>query len=129
MRRHRLAHGLVIEIGVQVGQDRAPRLQPLDPGERVVEREMARVRPVAQRVHDPDVEVGQGRDARGRHAAEVAGIGELAEAKAQRGDKRRFSSGRRNGAATARRRRGSSPQRRFRPWPNAGEILRTTVLM
>ena len=46
---------------------------------------MARMRPVAQRVDDPDIEVGQRRDACRRQTAEVAGISELAEAKAERG--------------------------------------------
>ena len=77
------AQHLVIEIGVQIGQDGAARLEPLDPGERVVEREMARVRPVAQRIDDPDVEAGERRDALRRQAAQVARIGEVAEAEAE----------------------------------------------
>src|SRR5580700_828453 len=77
---------LVIEIGVQIGQDGAPRLEAADPLQCIVEREMARVRPIAQRVDDPDVEAGQRRGAFRRHAGQVAGIGEVAEAKTERSD-------------------------------------------
>ena len=47
---------------------------------------MARVRPVAQRVDDPDIEIGQGGRALSRNAAEVARIADIAEAKAERGN-------------------------------------------
>ena len=36
---------------------------------------MARMRPVAQRVDDPDIEAGQSRDAFGRQTAEIGRIG------------------------------------------------------
>ena len=80
------AQRLVIEVGMQVGQDRALRLDPGDPGQRLVEIEMARMRRLAQRVDDPDVEAGQRRDAFGRQALDVGGIGHVAEAEAERGD-------------------------------------------
>ena len=86
MRRQLRAQRLVVEIGMQVGQDRALGLDALDPGERLGQAEMARMRRVAQRVDDPDVEPGQRRGAFGRQVAEVAGIGEAAEAEAERGD-------------------------------------------
>ncbi len=38
-----------------------PRLQPVDPVERLRQREMARMRRVAQRIHDPDIEARQRR--------------------------------------------------------------------
>ena len=61
MRRQFLAQDVVVEIGVEVGQDGARGLEPLDPVERFGEREMTRMRPVAQRVDDPDVKAGEGR--------------------------------------------------------------------
>src|SRR5262249_56279327 len=77
---------LVVEIGVQVGQDRPARLDPLDPAERVGDAEMARMRAVAQRVHDPDLESLQRRDAPLRQATEVARVGKRTETEAPRGD-------------------------------------------
>src|SRR5262245_4111341 len=84
--RQLAAQLFVIEIGMEIGQDRAAGLDPRDPRERVLDTEMARMRPVAQRVHDPDFGAGKGRDAGLRQAAEVAGIGEPAEAESQGGD-------------------------------------------
>ena len=86
MRRQLAAQYLVIEIGVHVGQDGAARLDALDPCQRVVEREMAWMRPVAQRVDDPEIETCQGRDALRRDVAEIGRIGEVAEPKAKRRD-------------------------------------------
>ena len=51
-----------------------------------VEAEMARMRLVAQRIDDPEVEPGERRDALVRQVAEVARIGQAAEAEAERGD-------------------------------------------
>src|ERR1700728_1811977 len=81
-----LAQNVVVEIGVQVGENGARRLEPVDPAERVGEGEMTRMRPVAQRVDDPDFEIGQSGAGVRRHAAEVAGIGEIADATAERGN-------------------------------------------
>src|SRR5215208_341808 len=81
--RQAAAQFLVIELGMQIGQDRAPRLQPLDPGQRFRHAEMARMRLVTQCVNDPDVEPAECRHALRRQSAEVAGIGEAAEAKAK----------------------------------------------
>ena len=67
MGRQPAAQFLVVEVGVQVGQDRPPGLEPLDPGQRLVDAEMARMRRVAQRVDDPDIEARQ-RRARSRPA-------------------------------------------------------------
>jgi len=73
----------IIEIGVQIGQNRAAGFDPCDPGERIVDAEVARVRPVAQRIHDPDLDTGKRRDASLREPAEVAGIRKPPEAEAQ----------------------------------------------
>ena len=54
--------------------------------ERVGDAEVARMRMVAQRVDDPQIEPGQRLDARGRHVVQVARIGERAEAEAERLD-------------------------------------------
>src|SRR5579862_6947624 len=45
---------------------------------------MARVRPVAQRIHNPEIETGQRRCAFGRHGAQVARVAQVAKAKAIR---------------------------------------------
>jgi len=50
------AEHVVIEIGVEIGKDRAPRLDALDPAQRVTDREMTWMRGVAKGVEDPDVE-------------------------------------------------------------------------
>src|SRR5262249_44403024 len=71
---------------MEVGQDRAVGLDPCDPRERVVDTKMARMRPVAQRVHDPDLGPGKRRDTGLGQTAEVAGIGEPPEAESQGGD-------------------------------------------
>src|SRR5262249_52441538 len=47
---------------------------------------MARVRPVTQRLHDPALSPSQRRNAGLGQPAEVAGIGESSETKAQRGN-------------------------------------------
>jgi hypothetical protein len=59
VRRQVPAQELVIEIGMQVGQDRSARLDTLDPGQRLVDTEVARVRPIAQRIDDPQLEASQ----------------------------------------------------------------------
>ena len=79
MRRQACLQGFVIEIGVQIGQHGPFRVDAFDPAQGVVEAEMAGVRPVPQRVHDPDVEVGKRRQARVGQADEIAGIRETVE--------------------------------------------------
>ena len=69
---------------MQVGEDRALGFEPLDPAECVGQREMAWVRPIAQRIDHPGIEPGQRGSAFGRQAAQVAAIGERAEAKTER---------------------------------------------
>jgi hypothetical protein len=54
------AQDVTIEVGVQVGEDRALRFELLNPAQGVGDREMARVRPIPKCVDNPDVEVGQG---------------------------------------------------------------------
>ena len=61
-------------------------LDALDPGERVGDAEMARVRRVAQRIDDPQIEPGERLGARVRHVDQVAGICDIAEAEAERLD-------------------------------------------
>src|SRR5262245_28364875 len=77
---------VVVEIGMEIGQDRAPGLDPFDPAQRIVDTEMAGMRAVAQRIHDPDFGPRERSHARLRQAAQVAGIGKRPEAKAQRGN-------------------------------------------
>ena len=74
----------IIEVGMHIGQDRPPGLDALDPGHCVVHAEVARMRLVAQRIHDPEIETRQGFYARVRQVDEVARIGDRAEAKTQR---------------------------------------------
>src|SRR5579864_5856197 len=71
---------------MQIGQDGAARFEAFDPAERVRERKVTRMRRVAQRVDDPDVEIGQGVEADIRDRTEVDRIGEIAETKAERSD-------------------------------------------
>jgi len=86
MGRQLAAQNVVVEVEVHVGEDRPPGRKPLDPLERFGDREMARVRPVPQRVDDPDIEAFKRRNRFRRHTGKVAGIGEAAEPEAQRGD-------------------------------------------
>src|SRR2546423_10935228 len=76
------ADGLVVDIGMQVGQDRAFRSDPLDPPQRVGDREMTGMRRIAQRVENPDLEIAQHLHVCFRHAVEVARICEIAEPEA-----------------------------------------------
>ena len=61
-------------------------LDALDPGERIRDAEMARVRRVAQRIDDPQIEPGERRHAVGRQLDQVARIRDIAEAEAERLD-------------------------------------------
>ena len=56
MRGQPAAQHIVIEIGMQIGEDRAVRLHSLDPAQRIVDGEMAWMRRIAERIDDPDVE-------------------------------------------------------------------------
>ena len=56
-RRQRLPDDFVIDVGRHVGDDGALRLETFDPGQRVVDAEMADMAGVAQPVDDPEVEV------------------------------------------------------------------------
>jgi hypothetical protein len=76
----------VVQVGMQIRQDCAAGLDPRDPGERIVNAEMAGVRPVAQRIHDPDLESRKRRDASLRQPTEVARIREPPETEAQGGN-------------------------------------------
>ena len=69
---------------MHVGQDRALRLHARDPGERIRDAEMARVRTVAQRVDDPDRKAGHRRQARLRQVVQVRRIRHVAEAESER---------------------------------------------
>src|SRR5262249_13451618 len=81
--RKAAAERLVIKVGVEIGQDRAPRAQALDPGQRLVDGKMARMRTLAERIDDPYVQALQQRNARLRNGADVRGVGEAAEAQTQ----------------------------------------------
>src|SRR6516164_5625548 len=84
--RQLAAQLFVIEVGVHVGEDRALRLDLFDPVQRVAQREVTWVRPIAQRVKDPYVEPLEQRHARGRKVAHVGRISQVSEAKAERVD-------------------------------------------
>src|SRR3984957_11659621 len=86
MRRQLRAQGLVIEIGMQVREDRSPRTLRLDPRQRLRETEMRGVGAIAQGVDDPDVQVFEKRATGLRNALHVRGVGEPSEAKAERAD-------------------------------------------
>ena len=62
------------------------RLDPLDPFERQVEMEMARMRPVPQRVDDPQLDAGERGNACRRQIDEIGRIGHGAEPEAERDD-------------------------------------------
>src|SRR5579859_2621992 len=76
--RQLAAQMVVVEISVQVREDGAARLEALDPGERVADREVARVWAVTQRIDNPHVEPGERGRAFVRHAAEVARVADIA---------------------------------------------------
>src|SRR5262245_48860054 len=86
MGRQLAAQFLVVEIGMKIGEDRAPRFDPRDPAERVLDTEMARMRLVTQRVHDPDLGPGERRDARLGQPTQIAGIGKRSETEPQGGN-------------------------------------------
>ena len=77
---------IVIDINVQMGQDRPFRPHLSDPGQRFCHRQMARVRRVAQRIQDPDIEIAQIRQRLIGQIVQVAGIGDAADAQSQRID-------------------------------------------
>src|SRR5262245_45649053 len=86
MWRQPTAQLVIVEVRMQIGQDRPPRLECLDKLERLVDAEVRRMWLVAERVNDPDIEVGERREALGREPDQIAGISEAAEAEAERGD-------------------------------------------
>jgi hypothetical protein len=77
------AQCLVVQIGMKVGQDRPGRLNPFDPRQCIVDAEMARMRLISERIHDPDIDPCQGSYAGLGQAAQVTGIGQGAEPEAQ----------------------------------------------
>ena len=81
MRRQLRTKRLVVEIDVHVRQDCAFRFQPFDPVQRFGEREMTRMRPVAQRIDDPDIEILERVDGLGIEIADVRRIGQAARAR------------------------------------------------
>src|ERR1700691_508016 len=86
MRRQPRAQGFVIEIGMQVGEDRAPRTYDLDPRQGLVEAEMGGVSAIAQGVDDPHVQASEKRAACLGNAFHIRGVSERPEAKAERAD-------------------------------------------
>src|SRR5438067_944057 len=71
---------------MHVGDDGAARLEALDPGQSVIDAEMAGMAGIAQAVDDPEIEVLQRMPALGRDIADVWRIGGIANPEAQRGD-------------------------------------------
>src|SRR5260370_42358562 len=67
--RQPAAQFVVIEIGMQVGENRAPRRDALDPVERLGDGEMTRMRLVAPRIGEPQNEARQGPAAPRRQVA------------------------------------------------------------
>src|SRR5579872_1260951 len=86
MWRQACPQGLVVEVGMQVGQDRAARTHPLDPVKRIVEAEMGRMGAIAQRVDDPQVQALEEGKARVRYLFYVRRVSERAEPEAERAD-------------------------------------------
>ena len=84
VRRQALPQHLVVEIGMHVGDDGAARLEAIDPGQRVVDAEMAGMPGIAQPVDDPEFEMFQKRPARGRDVADIGRVGGLADPIAER---------------------------------------------
>src|ERR1700693_4813867 len=80
------AQNLVVDVGMQVGQDGALGPDALDPRQRILDGEMTRMRRIAQRVEDPDFEVAQHRHAVRRNPVEVARIRQIPEPEAERMD-------------------------------------------
>jgi len=76
----------VIEVDVEVGQDRLARGVALDVLEGFAEAEVTGVWRGTQSIEDPDVEAGDGTVGFWRDAAQVARVGEGANAEAERND-------------------------------------------
>lgn len=75
-----------IEIGVQIGQDGVLRPEFADPFQRFGQGKMARMRRIAQRIDNPEVEILEKLPAFGRDRIEIGRIGNVCEAKAERVD-------------------------------------------
>src|SRR5262245_60883671 len=76
--------GLVIEIQVKMCEDRPLAFQGFDPVEGLSDGKVARMKCVAQRVHDPHIETFQQRARFGWYAANIRRIGDPSEAEAKR---------------------------------------------
>src|SRR4051812_37044641 len=76
----------VVEVDMHVGQDGALRFQPLDPGERFGQAEMARMRYRAQGIDDPQIEIAQRRETLIGNVADIRRIGDIADTETKRGD-------------------------------------------
>src|SRR3712207_1450284 len=55
--RKRSSQCLVIQVDMHVGQDCPFRLEPLDPGERLIDGQVVRMRRVTQCIDDPHIEI------------------------------------------------------------------------
>src|SRR5579871_1035210 len=86
MGRQLAAQNVVVEVEVHVGEDRPPGRKPLDPLERFGDREMARVRLVAQSIDDPQINASERRNAFRRQVAQVARVRDVADTEAERRD-------------------------------------------
>src|SRR5580692_321668 len=69
---------------MHVGNDGAARLETADPGQRVVDAEMAGMPGITQAVDNPEIEVFEGSPARGRDITDIGGIGGVPNAIAER---------------------------------------------
>src|SRR5882672_6504330 len=76
----------VVEIAVHVGEDRAFRADAVDPSERQVEVKMTRMRPVPERVDDPQLDAGERLYGSLRHIHQVGRVGHGTEAESEGGD-------------------------------------------
>ena len=56
----------------RLSPDRPGGLDPLDPGQRLIQAEMGRMRLVTQGVDDPDIDAGERCSARSRQVNEIA---------------------------------------------------------
>ena len=83
MCRRRALNGIVVERRMHVREDGACGFKPRNPAKRLVEREMARMRAVLQRVDDQDIEISKPLDRRRRKIADVWTICQPADAEAE----------------------------------------------
>ena len=79
-----VAQGLIVHIGVHIGQHGAFWGEFFDPLQRFCQAKMRRMRRYAQRIDNPDIEIAQRNDALFRNRIHIRCIGQIIDAKTQR---------------------------------------------